>query len=175
MDGQELKAYERFKEQAQFYRARSYDLEAERRVTGPELYRAYQKIDRLEQRVEKLAAENVMLKQRLAEQTAAREQETKSESPPASLVKPSVRGRRRKKPGRKAGHPAALRPMPSHIDAHHEVALPKDPAGRESCLQRLPDGLGRTRANRRGHHSGPGGGQVLSHPQRVLFLLSKTG
>jgi transposase len=133
MDGRELKAYEHFKEQAQFYRARAYDLEAERRVTGPELHRAYQKIDRLEQRVEKLAAENRMLKQRLAEQTAAREQEAKADSLPAALVKPSAHGRRRKKPGRKAGHPAALRPMPSHIDSHQEVALPKDSDGRESC------------------------------------------
>jgi transposase len=133
MDGRELKAYERFKEQAQFYRARAYDLEAERRVTGPELYHAYRKIDRLEQRVEKLAAENTLLKQRLREQTAAGEQRAASESPPAPLIKPSVGGRRRKKPGRKAGHPAALRPMPDHIDSHQEVALPKDAQGRESC------------------------------------------
>ena len=58
MDGRELKAYERFKEQAQFYRARCYDLEGQLRVTGPELYRAYQKIDRLEQRLEKVSGDN---------------------------------------------------------------------------------------------------------------------
>ena len=33
MDGRELKAYERFKEQAQFYRGRAYELEGELRIT----------------------------------------------------------------------------------------------------------------------------------------------
>lgn len=82
MDGRELKAYERFKEQAQFYRARAYDLEAELRVVGRELYRAYQKIDRLERRVEKLTAENGVLKQRLKEIIPAREQADPPDSAP---------------------------------------------------------------------------------------------
>ena len=34
MDGRELKAYERFKEQAQLYRAIAYDREAELRAGG---------------------------------------------------------------------------------------------------------------------------------------------
>ena len=34
MEGYELKAYERFKEQAQYYRQRAYDLEAEARSMG---------------------------------------------------------------------------------------------------------------------------------------------
>src|SRR5436190_1092087 len=74
MDGRELKAYERFKEQAEFFRDRAYHLEGELRVLRPELHRAYQRIDRLEQRVEKLDAENALLKQRLKEVVAAREQ-----------------------------------------------------------------------------------------------------
>ena len=49
------------------------------------------------------------------------------------LIKPSSKQRRNKRPGRKAGHPAALRPMPDHIDAHQPVPLPKDPDGCESC------------------------------------------
>ena len=41
--------------------------------------------------------------------------------------------RRRKRPGREKGHPAALRPMPDHIDFHQTVPLPVDGEGRESC------------------------------------------
>src|SRR5207248_5891260 len=52
---------------------------------------------------------------------------------PPPFVKPSILRRRRKKPGRKKGHPAALRPMPAQIDLHQDVALPKDTAGRPSC------------------------------------------
>jgi hypothetical protein len=64
MDGRELEAYERFKEQAQHYRARTYDLEGELRVVEPQLYRAHQRIDRLEQRNQQLRQENTLLKQR---------------------------------------------------------------------------------------------------------------
>ena len=133
MDGYERKAYERFKEQAQYYRGRTYDLEAELRVVRPELYRAYQKIDRLEQSTTKLAAENELLKQRVKELTLAARQPSATATEPASFIKPSVVRRRRKRPGREDGHPAALRPLPEHIDVHQEVPLPADPCGRESC------------------------------------------
>jgi transposase len=134
MDGRELKSYERFKEQAQFYRQRTHDLEMELQVVGPELYRAHQQIDRLEQRVEKLAAENAALKQRVKELTLASAQgaEGAGDAVPR-FVKPSVARRRRRRPGRKAGHPAALRPMPDHIDVHEQVPLPTGSDGRESC------------------------------------------
>jgi hypothetical protein len=36
-------------------------------------------------------------------------------------------------PGRKEGHPAALRPLPEQIDAHQQVPLPQDSDGRPSC------------------------------------------
>src|SRR5208282_121756 len=48
------------------------------------------------------------------------------ESKPGALpafVKLNVPRRRRKKPGRKKGHEAALRPMPARIDHHQEVPL----------------------------------------------------
>jgi len=131
MDGRELKAYERFKEQAQHFRARCYDLEGELRVTGPELYRAYQKIDRLEQRNEKLLAENKSLKQKLADVTAELKQKPRP-APPA-FVKANVAPRAARKPGRKKGHPAALRPMPETIDVHETVALPVDSLGKCCC------------------------------------------
>ena len=133
MDRRELKAYERFKEQAQFYRVHACHLEGELRVVRPETYRAYQKIDRLEQRVARLSVQNTLLKQRVKELTLASQQAPVANTPPAPRVKPPALARLGKKPGRKAGHPAALRAMPDHVDLHQQVPLPKDPAGRESC------------------------------------------
>ena len=133
MDGRELKAYERFKEQAQFYRARTYDLEADLRVLGPANYRANQKISDLQERVATLSAENTRLKQRVAELTLAAKQNPTSNRTATPLVKPPAPFAGGKRPGRKAGHPAALRAMPDHIDVHEQVPLPTDSSGRESC------------------------------------------
>jgi len=74
----ELKAYERFKEQAQYFRDHAYHLEGELRVVRPELYRADQKIDRLQQRADRLARENILLKRRVADLTA--QLETKAQA-----------------------------------------------------------------------------------------------
>jgi transposase len=51
------------------------------------------------------------------------------------FVKPNLpRGRRRKRPGRKKGHEAALRPMPRKIDHHQKVPLQEtDAAGKPLC------------------------------------------
>jgi hypothetical protein len=76
-------------------------------------------IARLEQQVQDLTRQ-------------ARADDDAAQMPP--FVKPSLPARRRrKKPGQKAGHPAALRPMPEVIDVHQEVPLPADAAGRASC------------------------------------------
>jgi transposase len=131
MEGYELKAYERFKEQAQHYRARTYDLEGELRVVEPQLYRAYQRIDRLEQRNQQLRQENKLLKQRVKDLTAQLKQKPKPPLPP--FVKANTSGKRAKKPGRKAGHPAALRAAPAKIDEHQDLPLPIDAAGKVSC------------------------------------------
>jgi transposase len=131
MDGRELKAYERFKEQAQHFRARAYYLEAELREVGPKLFRAHMKIGRLEDRLEKVESENAVLRQRVKELTAALKPATRP-APPA-FVKANAPDRRRKTPGRKAGHAAALRPMPAKIDVHQRVPLPVDAAGHASC------------------------------------------
>ena len=132
MDGRELKAYEHFKDQAQFYRAQAYYLEGELQAIRPELYRADQKIDRLERRVEKLGAENALLKQRVKDLTAQLRQANGSGAPPP-FVKVDVVRKRRRKPGRKPGHPAALRAGPAKIDVHQEVPVPTDDAGKPSC------------------------------------------
>jgi transposase len=138
MDARTLeKRYDQVLQEAQSLRSHCNHLEQQARVDGPELHRAYQKIDRLEQRVAKLEGENSILEQRVKDLTLAAEQAKKDQVPGQSAgsgvsVKASATGRR-KRPGRKKGHPAALRPMPDHIDAHQEVALPKDSTGRESC------------------------------------------
>jgi hypothetical protein len=131
MDGRELKAYERFKEQAQHFRARTYDLEAELRQVGPRLFRAHGKIARLEDRLEKVDAENAVLRQRVKDLTAQLKPATRP-LPPA-FVKADAPDRCRKTPGRKAGHPAALRSMPAKIDVHQQTPLPVDAQGHPSC------------------------------------------
>ena len=133
MDGRELiKAYERFKDEAQLHRSRAYHLEDELREVRPQLYRAEQKIDRLRQRCRALREENKLLKQRVKDLS----QQVKHQPKPAApaFVKPNVAEKSRpKKPGRRPGHAAALRPMPAKIDAHQEVGLPVDAAGKPSC------------------------------------------
>ena len=129
------KRYDQVTQEVQFLRYRCRDLEQEARVIGPELHRAYQKIDRVEEQRDKLMAENKVLKQKVKDLTlwsASTRGENKDESR-AVVVKPSVKRRGRKRPGRKKGHPAALRPMPDQIDVHQKVPLPKDSGGCDSC------------------------------------------
>ena len=76
----------------------------------------------LRERVASVERENADLRRRLAGGAPP-----PAPPPPPPFVKPSVRpGRKRKKLGRPAGHPAALRPPPPEV--HHEVAVPL-PAG----------------------------------------------
>jgi transposase len=133
MDGRELKQYERWKQEVQDLRIENQHLRLELMAARPELYRAYQRLDRLEQRVGKLSAENAWLKQRVKDLTIAAGQTDDAAAPAAARFKPSILRRRRKTPGRKVGHAAALRPIPDHVDVHQEVALPRDEEGRESC------------------------------------------
>jgi transposase-like protein len=130
MDGKELKRYHEVMGQMQFYRAQAYHLEGELRAVRPQLYRADQKIDRLEQRLEKVTTENAVLRKKLADLTGQLDQRPK---PVPAFVKPNVPGRGRKRPGRQAGHEAAHRPLPERIDRHVEVPVPRDAQGRPSC------------------------------------------
>lgn len=134
MDGRELKQYESWKQEVQRLRGENQHLRRELDTYRPAWYRASVRIDKLQQRVEKLTAENKLLKQRVKELTLdGRQGEAGDAASAPSFVKPPAAGRRRKRPGRKEGHPAALRPMPEKIDAHQQVPLPQDPAGRASC------------------------------------------
>jgi transposase len=135
MDRREFLQYERFKEEAQFLRSQVQHLQREVDTYRPDWYRASVRIDKLRQQVQKLKAENKLLKQKVKDLTracASPEHAHSYESSSAPAAKPAVK-KRRKRPGRKPGHPAALRPMPDHVDAHRQVPLPKDPDGRDSC------------------------------------------
>jgi transposase len=128
------KRYDQVMQEAQLLRLRCRDLEQELRVCGPALYRANQRIYELQQRRDALATENKTLKQKLADVTA----ELKS-APPGrgkelpAFVKPNAAAKTPRKPGRKKGHPAALRPMPAKIDVHETVSVPVDNFGKACC------------------------------------------
>ena len=132
MDGRELKQYERWKDEVQNLRRENQRLRLELMALRPESYRADQKIDRLQQRNEKLTAEKKLLEQRIADLTLQLKHKPKPAAP--AFVKANVAVKvRRRKPGRRVGHVAALRPMPEKIDAHQDVPIPIDPAGKASC------------------------------------------
>ena len=125
-----LKRYDEIQGQMQQYRHQAYILEADLRTIRPEVYQADRKIDRLEQRIEKLEAENDALRKQLAGVKQNLDQQTR---PVPAFVKANVAQKGKKRPGRKAGHEAALRPMPEKIDQHIEVAAPTDAGGIPSC------------------------------------------
>ena len=133
MDRRELRQYEAWKSEAQSLRAENRHLRLELMACRPALYRADQRVADLRERVEGLSAENRRLRRRVKELTAAASSATgPAPASPPSFVKPSVRGRR-KRPGRKKGHPAALRPVPDHVDVEQDVPLPRDEGGRPAC------------------------------------------
>lgn len=132
MDARTLqKRYDQVLQEAQFLRSRCNHLEQQARVDGPGLYRAYQKINRLEHRLEKVLAENKMLQQKLADLSGSEQSKRKASSP--AFVKADTPSRPARKPGRKKGHPAALRPKPAVIDVQETVGLPVDRLGKPSC------------------------------------------
>lgn len=132
MDGRELKLYQQRLQEAQFLRDENRFLRGERDYYRREWWFARQRINKLEEELEQVRAQNERLKKQNQELvTAARTDGRGPSTPP--FVKRSIRGRRRRKPGRKKGHPAALRPMPQRIDAHQDVPLPRDGDGRCSC------------------------------------------
>jgi transposase len=131
MDARELKQYERWKEQVQFLRDENRHLRLELMACRPELYRAHQRIDRLEQSNHKYRDENKRLKQKLADLTA--KLRPKPQPAPPAFVKANVPDKAAKKPGRRKGHAAALRPMPDKIDVHQAVPVPIDNFGKPCC------------------------------------------
>lgn len=85
----------------------------------------------------RLAEENRRLRQRvedLADDVKAAAATPVRAKPAAFVAKPNVPAtKRRRTPGRRAGHAAALRPAPAAVDTRQSVTLPVDPAGVPSC------------------------------------------
>lgn len=138
MDRRESRLYFDRLQEVQALRDENRFLRIDRNVLGRDSSQAWRRIDVLEERVERLTAENRRLREQVKELTHAdRSGSEGGRDEPASpdWVKASVARRRRRKrpPGRKAGHAAALRPVPDHVDVHHDAPLPEDPAGRPSC------------------------------------------
>ena len=134
MDRRELAQYEAWKSEAQWLRDENRFLRQERDVYRRNSYRSGMRVGVLEERVGKLEAENRRLRRRVKELTAAAASRAacRREGSTPAFVKPVARGRR-KRPGRKKGHAAALRPVPSTIDVHQDVPLPADERDRPAC------------------------------------------
>ena len=105
-----------------------------------------QRLAELRERHEKLTVENAALRRRVAELTRELKRHVEAAAaapkgaPPSKQQQQQLRfkanlpaRRRRKRPGRKAGHAAALRPIPTKVDVHQQVPLPRDTAGKASC------------------------------------------
>jgi hypothetical protein len=135
MEGRELKLYEQRRQEVQSLRSENNFLRQDRDHYRKEWFFISQRVNQVRERNEKLVAENRRLRQQnrelLSAAASASGKEDEKRSP--DWIKPPVARRRRRKPGRKEGHPAALRPMPDHIDSHQDVTLPRDSGGRESC------------------------------------------
>jgi hypothetical protein len=127
-----LKRYDQYKEEAQFLRDENRFLRGERDHYRSQWFFTQQHLNKARESNGKLRKENDRLRQQVKELTDNRHEQEQDAKAPPGWVKASVR-RRRKRPGRKAGHPAALRPRPARIDVHQDVPLPRDPAGRCSC------------------------------------------
>ena len=126
-----IKRYDKLRDEVSQIRFRCYELEGELRAINPELYQAYQKIDRQQQRLKKLEAENIALRKELAGIKEKLHQQPKVLT---TFVKANIpKGKPRLRPGRKVGHPAALRPMPENIDEHIDVPVPRDTTGAACC------------------------------------------
>jgi transposase len=125
-----IKKYDTVMEERAFFKQQAYNLEAELGTLRPQGYRQQQRINRLEERVERLEAENDQLRKRLA--AIAAPLDTQTRSVPA-FVKANVPKKPKKRPGRKPGHEPAHRPMPEKIDSHIEVPIPHDATGAASC------------------------------------------
>ena len=78
-----------------------------------------------------LKSQNAKLQQRIEELTGKSSAKPERELP--AFVKANVADRPRRRPGRKQGHPAALRPRPRRIDVKQDVPLPVDGRGQLCC------------------------------------------
>jgi transposase len=128
----EQRRYSDLTQQVQFLRGENQSLRNDRDRCRRQWYFTQQRVNALQERNQQLREENQRLKRQNKELTASLKDGGKESGDAPAGFKPSVR-RRGRKPGRKQGHPPALRPLPDHIDVHQPVPLPKDPQGRDAC------------------------------------------
>lgn len=118
---------------ARMYERHAHFLQLENHTLHEQLSARYADNEALRKENLALKAENATLQQRVAELTGRPSAPAPAERVLPSFVKANVPAVPRRKPGRKAGHPAALRPRPRKIDAHQEVTLPQDACGQWCC------------------------------------------
>jgi uncharacterized protein (DUF3084 family) len=112
MDGRELKLFDQRTQEVQFLRSQNNYLRQDRDHYRKEAFFTQQRINQVEERNERLVAENRRLRQQYRELLSAAQSVKEREKPLPDWIKTPVVQKRRKKPGRKKGHLAALRPMP---------------------------------------------------------------
>lgn len=117
------------------WRERERHLLLERKAAWEQLGEEHALRLEAEGKVAALERENATLRKRVTELEARHRADAGgagAKTPPA-FVKANVAKRVRRKPGRKVGHAAALRPMPAKIHQVIDVPLPRDGKGRELC------------------------------------------
>jgi transposase len=128
------KRHGQMRDEVYILRRRCRELEQEALVLRPRLHRAYQRIDQLEQQRDRLLVNSKILKGKLLDLTAELKAKPAAVKQPPAFVKPNTdQNKTPKRPGRKKGHAAALRPMPEKIDIHETVPVPVDTLGKCCC------------------------------------------
>jgi transposase len=118
---------------ARMHERHAHFLQLELNTLRQELSDHEEELLSLRQETTALKTENAKLKRRLQELTSKSASRPKREPP--AFVKANVADGPRRRPGRKQGHPAALRPRPRKIDVKQEVPLPVDARGKRCCPQ----------------------------------------
>ena len=126
-----------------------YWLQMELNAAHQQVAEQYQLTLELHQQLDALRQENARLKQQLAELSAIapRQAEADSRQPPP-FIKPNVPEKRRRPPGRPAGHEGAFRQRPRKIDVHLQIPLPVD-ARKKLCCPECRTQLSDVRRHRR--------------------------
>lgn len=94
-----IKRYDEVMQLKQLHEKRAYLLEADLRTLNPQLYQQDRKIERLEERIEKLEAENHALREQLSSVKGKLDVQSR---PLPAFVKANVPQKAKKRPGRKA-------------------------------------------------------------------------
>jgi transposase len=146
MDGRDLKIYSERAMEVQSLRDENRFLRGDRDWLRAQMFHANERFAELEERHARVVEENRLLQRRVEELT--RTVAASDLPPPPAFVKANLPKRRRKRPGRKAGHAAALRPVPGHVDVRQDVPLPIDATG-NCCCRHCNCSLGDVREHER--------------------------